>query len=416
MINSLVIKDPKGLALKYLIIYSLLYSNLIQQRIIVVPYMLQTISLLVVVIVLFDKKLSLFWKYISKGFKFQIGFYILILPIGLITSPKFSDHLNQCFQCYEYIIITLSMLYYSITRNSFDFILNSLVLLFLIMCLIFTISPVMYSGVEGKAQYSLGYNYNPNTLALNLNLCLWILLFNVSRNKINYVLVIPFIVMLFRSVILTGSRKGFIAFLICIALWIATVYIPLSNKKIFISKILRMIVIIITVSYLYVMFIPIYLNSRLAFRMRFLSDEAYGGIRNDMYRVAIDLFKRSPIIGHGMQSFQHYYYGLYSHSTISEVLVSGGLLCGTIYFLSLLYIAKSLFSLENWSKQNHIYGARIQARMGCILLILMLFYAFGIVHIYSLSSFICLAIITLMYSVPRSYFEVSEMNIRDFHE
>ena len=112
-----------------------------------------------------------------------------------------------------------------------------------------------------------------------------------------------------------------------------------------------------------------------------------------MYIKGLEYFYRSPILGFGLQGFR-YFYGGYSHATLIEVPVTGGVVGTTLYLAFQISIVRQL------CRRSTIGGMEfIQKRMGMVLFSALLFYSVAMIHIYEISSLVYFATIIAAYSM-----------------
>lgn len=172
---------------------------------------------------------------------------------------------------------------------------------------------------------------------------------------------------------------------------------PFNKNRL--KLIMRIILIIIVLVILITIIRPIYEKSYISQRMINLITEATSGVRHDMYVTGAELWGKHPFLGIGLQGYA-YYYGRYSHSTLVEIPVSGGLLGSFIYFLVyLVSIRKTILLIKITNKIENMKKENIQLRMILILWIMVLFYSTCIIHAYQFESFIVFAIIFSITSI-----------------
>ena len=107
----------------------------------------------------------------------------------------------------------------------------------------------------------------------------------------------------------------------------------------------------------------------------------------------LELLKESPLFGLGFQSFS-YHYVSYSHATLIEIPVSGGIIGALLYF-SIYYVSlKKTISLFRQTKGiPELVDEHMRVKMDLILWAAMLFYSTCIIHPYQFDSFILFGMI-----------------------
>ena len=90
----------------------------------------------------------------------------------------------------------------------------------------------------------------------------------------------------------------------------------------------------------------------------FITGEAQEGSlysRLNMARLALEYFKESPIIGHGLNSFKyHVYYYTYSHNNYTELLSGVGIIGLIIYYVPMLVIYIKSFAVRKKYPEDSI--------------------------------------------------------------
>lgn len=195
---------------------------------------------------------------------------------------------------------------------------------------------------------------------------------------------------------MTGSRKGLVGALICVILWVIFCYIPTVKKGDYFRKLCRFLLVLAALVAVVVMLLPHYQGSKLQFRMQNLFHEVTEGTRANMYRNGIELFMSSLLFGYGFTGFE-YFFNSYSHATLVEVPVSGGIFGSIMYISAFVMIALKLLSLRKKYKGALIDNKNsIRVRMSIVMFGLMLFYATCIIHPYQMSSNVSIGIISAL--------------------
>ena len=135
-------------------------------------------------------------------------------------------------------------------------------------------------------------------------------------------------------------------------------------------------------------------ESLIAYRMSKLLYEATEGTRNNLYRVGFEILKMNPLFGTGFQGFKYYYVMYYSHASLIEVPVSGGIIGASLYFYAYYISLKKLSNLyKNTKGVQRFYREHKRIKMIIIMFAVMVFYTTCIIHPYEFDSSIIFGII-----------------------
>jgi O-antigen ligase len=188
---------------------------------------------------------------------------------------------------------------------------------------------------------------NANNAAMYAITVVWIFFVLLLRRKINLVFklfFIAFIGIAFFILFFSGSKKGFIgiALFVILEAWLFIQKYKSSFIKLTITIIMSIGLIAATVYFIY--------SSPFFYRLLKMlqgTDISSSSDRLYLFKSAINLWINSIhnlFLGIGHGNFQyHNILGLYSHSTISEILVSSGIIGFFIYFGSLVILLKNLY-------------------------------------------------------------------------
>lgn len=326
-----------------------------------------------------------------------IVYELYTILFGAVVAPKLSAHVNQSIVMIEYTLPFIAIVYYAKTRKDSDFIIWNFAILYTLMCLIFLYRPIYYRNEEFYGRYSFAAGMNPNNFGMCMATGAWSLLYLASKKKIPIIGALVIAGLQVYAIFLSGSRKGIIGILLIIALWIVLCYIPNTDAKKWYVKIAKIGFCVSIVCIGAVVLAPYYLESNLAKRMGDLIGEASGGARNEMYVRGLEYFKNAPIFGYGLQGFS-YFYGGYSHATVVEVPVTGGIIGTVLYLCFYASILKGLCKKTAGGYFIESKEAFVQKRMGFVLFSSLMFYSIAMIHIYELSSYVYFATIVAAYS------------------
>lgn len=316
-------------------------------------------------------------------------FMAYMLVVGFLTSPDRNSHVSQWITCMEYLFLQIVIA--SIIKNSGTDSFHILVLAEAIVLAVYLLwNPVEY-GITGR--YSISKDFNPNGLGMYFVAGIWAVLYRQQKTKISLILIGAVIALLLGyCILLTGSRKSLIGAGLTITLWLFFCFFPSIKGKGYygITAVIIILFLIIIIGW---GFLSVYVDSKLAERMKGIFEEITEGKRSNMYRDGFDLLKMSPLFGIGFQGFS-YYYGVYSHATVVEIPVSGGII-GTVWYFCAYFISiRKMISIYKITKRVKEYESEnIKIKMVFIFFILMCFYTVCIIHPYQFSSGIQFGII-----------------------
>ena len=397
---TLKIVDVKGFLMRFFFCAIVWYKDVIQQRYYYGGNVFLLLGFMLTCVIVMDYSLN---ATRLKAYRFpRAAVYIFVYIIltyffGQVSSPLVYYHRNLGKTLVEFAFIMMFVCYYGTTRKTLDFLIWNYTAAYSFMLIVFLISPVpIESG--GIIRYSFSEKLNPNSLAICFSTGIWSILYLVSKKKIKLIFGLPLCSAMLYGIFLSGSRKGFICAVICILLWFAFYYIPLSGSKYANSKFMKIFFSLIAIGLMLVILTPYFNGSMLFTRMqKIFLDDSYSS-RVNMYEVGFKYIKQSPWLGYGFWGFA-YFYGLYSHSTLIEVPVSSGVPIALIYFWSYVSITYNLRLANRQSKIHKNKYDIIVIRQYIILFAMQLFYTVCTIHIYDLSSYINFALIIMSYTL-----------------
>ena len=367
------------------------YSSIIQNAFFQIPYG----------ILLFGGMILFFYIMANSGKSFDLhealteentciaSFMIYMLLSGLIFSPNRSGHISQWITCMEYLflqIVIASIIKSSGTDNFHTLLLAEAVVLFVV----FIRNPVDY---RGTGRYSISNDVNPNGLGMAFVAGIWAILYHQQKRKVPLILAGALVALFGYGIMLTGSRKSLIGTGLVIILWLFLCFLPsLKGKGSFIG-IITFLVMIILVLIIGRGFSSMYANSKIASRMEGLLYGATEGSRSDMYRAGFEILKANPLFGTGFAGFQ-YYYGCYSHASLVEIPVSGGIIGASWYFCAYFISIRRIINIYTKTKEiQDLALESMRIKMVLILFVVMCFYTICIIHPYQFDSGVLFGII-----------------------
>ena len=320
---------------------------------------------------------------------FMLAFMIYILIVGLLFSPNRANHLSQWITSLEYLFIQI-VLASIIKRFGTITFHGLLVVLAIIIAVVFINEPVNYLGT---GRYSISNEVNPNGLGMGFAAGIWAVLYFQQKTKVPLILVGLLVALFGYCIIMTGSRKSIIGGGLAIVIWLIFCYIPSLKGKGLFFGIISVLVMALLIIIIGKVLLNIYENLGIAERMNNLLVETADGNRRNMYRDGIELLKENPLFGLGFSGFK-YFFGFYSHATLVEIPVSGGV-CGVLLYLYVYYISikKQIRIFTITKEKKDYYSEHKRIKMIMILFTMMVFYTTCIIHPYQFDSSILFGII-----------------------
>ncbi len=367
-----------------------LYSGILQYVLFKVPngMLLLGIAVLLTFLLYHNANHFDFHRLLTKESRYMLVFMAYMLVIGFLFALDRKSHISQWVTCMEYLflLVVISSMIKDTGTNTFH------VLLFfkaVLLAAVFLWRPVYYAG----NRYSISLEVNPNGLGMGFATGIWAVLYRQQEKKLNLIFSGALIVLFGYCIIMTGSRKSLIAAGLTIILWMVFCFLPSLKERGVLQGIFAIIILVILVVVITQEFLKTYENSEIASRMDNLLNETTEGKRSTMYREGFEMLEKNPLFGFGFQGFA-YVYGLYSHATLVEIPVSGGIVGTIIYFIPYFISIKKSILLFRKTKNNHeLISCHTRVKMILILWTVMMFYTTCIIHQYQIESFMLFGLI-----------------------
>ena len=290
--------------------------------------------------------------YMKDGIQLPIymvwyGIFALLsfLTLVLLCNKTTNDEFRSILIC---LAITTVFSLYIDSEKAFRVICWS----YIMVCLINTIALVATDALNLEAGDRLGteMEINPNEIAnflmYGVVYAVWLIIFEKNNAKRLILLCITLIIAY--PLVLTGGRKFFLAPLFFMGMILVMKGDP--NKGSSRVKYLFMIFCILTIIWYVIMTIPALYNS-LGYRLEGLLNSVTGQGEADMSsqerkqlrQLAINGWLSSPLWGKGLDMFKYFSRAnglpfFYSHSNITELLYSGGVILFLSYYWFFGYI------------------------------------------------------------------------------
>lgn len=285
-----------------------------------------------------------------------IGYFMLHTLGGLSVNSTLSvEYLKTLVINYCSAIIIIRILN---TKEKIEFIMKVCIISTFITCLyvIFKDFSNLFSGSLGGGvlkPFGLGgaYSHNDVSWICGLSIC-FLIYFCKSSNDFKFKKL--FIVFFLVFIVLTGARKSIIFAIFGLIMYPYIFLKQKSNSK----NLLRIIsaVLLCIIAYLAIMNVN-FLYNIIGYRFEgFLGglndgefEESSAKSRSIMIETAINLIKKKPILGYGLNTFRTFpgSFGTWSHVNYLEIIVSGGILPLIIYYSYHVKSVIKLFKLKN---------------------------------------------------------------------
>lgn len=380
--------------LKFLISAIYIYSQYIQNVVFEdVPYVLLFLGIVLwfILLITMYKKSIIISKILTTEYKYALTFIITSFVFGIFTAPSLNLLLDAIILVIQGTALSIAITYEIKMKNSLNWIINVIILTSMIQGLSLIFNPVEYTASVGR--YSIADNVNPNGLAISLLYGIFFILYKLKymRGLKRYAFILSISILVY-GIIQTGSRKGFIGFIIMIILWILFCYNNSRLNMSLYSKIFDVIV-VSTAFIVGFNFLQDQLqDSVLLLRIQSLVMEGSES-RGDLYIYAWEIFKQHPIFGIGLGNYS-YYFKYYSHSTYAEIISSVGIIGTLIYIGIWVPIGTSISRnlLKKWNRKLDI-GKVYDVDMMFVLFSLIVYFGVSIIHFYQIDSYFILGIV-----------------------
>src|SRR5690554_2249836 len=281
---------------------------------------------------------------LPKPISIWLFFSYYALLSGLFVASDKSHLINSLFTYIQILVMVFYIVNISIMEKDNKFFIKS----YFIYSVIYMFT-MLFWGVGAKGgRLALSENSDPNGDALTLLYGVFCLLTLLDTKKLYQILFSLGLIGLFSyTIILTGSRKSFVALVFLLLLWFVLIF--RGYWKIYsLGKKAILLLVIVIISYTAVsQLVSIFLESTLYWR---LIEGGYtvssDTTRSGMYQEALQFFHENPLFGVG---FKHYEllsrYQTYSHSTYAEIISTTGIIGTLLYFSAYIIIIYNLFLL-----------------------------------------------------------------------
>lgn len=362
----------------------------------------------------------------NSAWQVTLGTLTFLSLMLILTNSQTRRYIKKEYTLKYWIVFALvSLLGSYLNAFSFQYALNKIILLIAYLALYFTV--VVITSIDGDCAYisetlgwlcfilallslrngisddvgriAVGKTFGTNTLACYMLYGIMMLFLNLKLSKtLACIFRVSAISVMAYVLILTGSRKYLVGALIFIIGWFVTCYVlelKQSRKKTWLLTLSVSVIAIILISYyIYGWFVSTTMYGRF---LSFISEPTAGDLsRTDMYKAGFEYFKQQPLLGIGYGNFELVYYNAavgrytYSHSTYVEALACTGIIGSLFYFMPYFKTIKRLVTTRAKCKDG---SNTISNRSNILLMLVMLWLAFGTIHYYDSITFIVFAVI-----------------------
>jgi O-antigen ligase len=316
-------------------------------------------------------------KNLLSGYTLWSVLVVLFAFGSIFTATKQSYTFSQSISFMQPLIFCNLIIPYMLeSQRNYHFVLQSIIMSALVLLIRLLINTPLYLWGTTRVGETIGYNPNTIGLVLSLSSILSFYLFNQSRNKLYFFMMI----LLGFASLFSGSRKAFA--ILIVGVFLLSI-ISASNKKQFFISIVIGVLLLSLLLYLTLKWEPLYLV--IGKRVESLVQGLIGGTtdsststRFDMISTGLQYFIQKPFFGYGLGNYRFISgFNTYSHNNYTELLVSFGLFGTGLYYSMHLYILGKGMNLlvRKGFKQN-------PAVLSCIVIGIIMLMDFGLVSYY----------------------------------
>lgn len=328
---------------------------------------------------------------------------LLVFSIYMVFPTIISENnlaIKEYITVLEYTAILICLVKFCTLIKDVEWLIRVKAFSSLVICIVFLFNPAIYHDKVNTIQYTLVSSLNPNTFSLDILIGLWSLLYLNAKKKISFAFSCVAMFLFVYCIFITAARKSFICALLIIVFWSLWIYLPGKGKQSNESIIIRLFIIMTVIAVTIAIVIKKLASSQMIVRIQSILNGGDGSLssRLQMYLEGWRSLLKKPIFGYGFGGFE-YLYGGYSHATLVEVPVSGGVIGAMIYggfLFQVLLLTKRINDIKKHYKYEHI-----SETMSYILCIIMLVLCVCVIHPYLFNSYIAFGIIISIYNISK---------------
>lgn len=310
---------------------------------------------------------------------------------GIFVARNASAMLSSLITFFCFVIVCFDCWYISYLKNDHNWIYKILKCVAIICALqVILRGQPYYNGIMVTTMSSIN---NPNTLALILLIGMLSFVIDFDVEKLSsFITTMLANVMMLYGIILTGSRKCFLAAIPVLVYWL-WFYIKVTRKEGKTKRLLFLIAVVILVVAVCFSYYSKYFQSMSIFERLTTLFTGSETKRQHMYDDAITFFLASPVFGIGFNQYRFWSpYNTYSHSSYAEVLSCGGIIGTLIFFVPLLTCLLRYIKL---AIQKKSFDEMYRIRMIALLFACELFIGIGQIFIYDMLHLLVLMLISM---------------------
>lgn len=318
--------------------------------------------------------------------------YFVYSFTGIFVARNASAMVSSLITFFCFVIVCFDCWYISYLLNDHNWIYKILKCVAVICALqVILRGQPYYNGIMVTTMSSIN---NPNTLALILLIGMLSFVIDFDVEKLSSFITTMFAnVMMLYGIILTGSRKCFLAAIPVMVYWL-WFYIKVTRKEGRTKRMLFLMVVMALGLGVCFSFYRKYFQSTSIFE-RLLGLFQNGGDpkRKQLYSDAVSYFLTSPVIGIGFHQYRFWSpFGYYSHSSYAEILSCGGII-GTLIFFAPLFTCLLRYLKQIFQKKP--FDEMYRIRMIALMFVCELFIGVGQIFIYDMLHLLVLMLISM---------------------
>lgn len=318
--------------------------------------------------------------------------YFVYSFTGIFVARNTSAMVSSLITFFCFVIVCFDCWYISYLLNDHNWIYKILKCVAVICALqVILRGQPYYNGVMVTTMSSIN---NPNALALILliGMLSFVIGFNVEKLSSFITTMFANVLMLY-GIILTGSRKCFLAAIPVIVYWL-WFYIKVTRKEGKTKRLLFLMAFVVLGFGVCFSFYSRYFQSMSIFdRLLGLFQNGGDSTRKQLYADAISFFLTSPVIGIGFHQYRFWSpFGFYSHSSYAEILSCGGII-GTLVFFTPLVTCLLRYMKQIIQKKP--FDEMYRVRMIALMYACELFIGIGQIFIYDMIHLLVLMTISM---------------------
>jgi len=312
---------------------------------------------------------------------------------GYIIAPNRNLLLNSIITYIQILILIVFIVDFSRYEGNTQFFLKS----YAFLSIVYSLNILLFGySYLGRVTVSATSNPNGDGLTMLYGIFCILTLSADLEKKWMFFLSQALIGLLLYSIVLTGSRKSFLAAALLVFLWFILVFYRRFRASKLKWKLVYSAWILLIVLLGAALFLPLILDtvlfSRLTEGLGYQGDQ----VRVSMYQMSAEFFTSSPLVGIGFNQFSVLTpWRTYSHSTYAEIISCTGIIGTILYFIPYFLIIYKLITVYYLRRRTEV-GA--QSLMYLALMAVMIALGFVVVHFYGITDNIMFALIMAFYA------------------